>query len=413
MRNLFFLILMLLPFAAHTAFAQAPTALEIGKPIERELKVGETQSFQVELRRGKFLNATVEQQGIDVVVRVFAPDGSMLAEIDSPTGDQGSELVAVEAKTDGTHRIEIAPLDKNKTGRYTMTLISAAAAAALPPLRGQLLKQVQKLNLSSSNGKIPAFYSSGYEYRVKEMRPALEKMVEFYKRKLGIKPDFRMAVLAKEDWKKYFANRMPYGLPNANNLDLPYFIFLPATTKDSFVTLGVLKNGEQVYSAEQLKELKANGFDFEQAANKFVDSIAFHETGHILYGTYGIGYKSRWLPEFMATYFAYAFLSEKYPRLAALYRIIHTQAGIHPAAKEELLEDFERGYLGVGEDYGWYQRNFTEKAVEVYNRRGLKFITEVRNAFPNSEKGELNFNETLARMEKIDAGFTQWAKNLK
>ena len=96
---------MFLLLKGQTSFAQRPLALEIGKSVEREIKCGETNSFQVDLQKGKFLNAVVEQQGIDIVVREFAPDESLLAEIDSPTGDQGSELVALEAKTDGAHYI--------------------------------------------------------------------------------------------------------------------------------------------------------------------------------------------------------------------------------------------------------------------------------------------------------------------
>ena len=143
MKNLLIFISIFLSFAAaQTSFAQTPTALEIGKPLERELKAGETQSFQVDLQKGKFLNALVNQQGIDVLVRVFAPDGNKIAEIDAPIGDQGSEVVAVEAKTDGAHRIEIVPFDKTKTGRFAITLLSTAATVAYaPPLPPNLKRR--------------------------------------------------------------------------------------------------------------------------------------------------------------------------------------------------------------------------------------------------------------------------------
>jgi hypothetical protein len=75
--------------------------LEPGKPVERELKTGETHVYQIVLSVGQFLDAAVNQRGVDVVVRIFAPDGSKLAEIDSPNGDQGDEPVVVEAKASG------------------------------------------------------------------------------------------------------------------------------------------------------------------------------------------------------------------------------------------------------------------------------------------------------------------------
>lgn len=87
--------------------------LEPGKPIERELKAKESHSYTVELKMGQFLSAAVSQRGIDVVVRLFAPDGSKIAEIDSPNGRQGDEPIALEAKAAGAYRIEVIP---NKQG---------------------------------------------------------------------------------------------------------------------------------------------------------------------------------------------------------------------------------------------------------------------------------------------------------
>ncbi|MDT7540103.1 MAG: erythromycin esterase [Acidobacteriota bacterium] len=108
--------------------------LEQRKPIERELKAGETHAYKITLEAGQFLNAAANQRGIDVVVRIFAPDGSKIAEIDSPNGTQGDEPIALEAKTAGTYRIEIASLDKDaKPGRYEIRineLLSAKDYAA-------------------------------------------------------------------------------------------------------------------------------------------------------------------------------------------------------------------------------------------------------------------------------------------
>ena len=160
-----------------SAAAFAQNALEIGKPIERELKAGETQQFQINLQKGKFLNALVNQQGVDVIVRVFAPDNSKVADIDAPIDDRGSEVIALEAKTDGTHRIEIVPFDKTKSGRYTMTLLSSSATAAYaPPLptglkdrqTGFLKRSTVALNLPSANYRVylPIDYDAKKEYPV-------------------------------------------------------------------------------------------------------------------------------------------------------------------------------------------------------------------------------------------------------
>ena len=84
--------------------------LEQHRPIERTLGGKETHAYTIALDAGQFLDAAVNQRGVDVVVRVFAPDGKLLTEIDSPNGSQGDEPIALEAKSGGKYRIEVALL---------------------------------------------------------------------------------------------------------------------------------------------------------------------------------------------------------------------------------------------------------------------------------------------------------------
>jgi hypothetical protein len=68
-----------------------------------------------------------------------------------------------------------------------------------------------------------------------------------------------------------------------------------------------------------------------------------------------------------------------------------------------------------GVNYGWYQGQFLEQVKRVYADKGLKFLEEVRRAFPASggAKGRLGNTETLRRLEKIAPGFTAWAASLQ
>ena len=105
--------------------------LEPGKPVERELKNGETHAYQIVLSVGQFLDAAVNQRGVDLVVRVFAPDGSKLAEIDSPNGNQGDEPVVVEAKASGAYRVEVSPLQQDSSqGKYEIRINELLSADA-------------------------------------------------------------------------------------------------------------------------------------------------------------------------------------------------------------------------------------------------------------------------------------------
>src|ERR1700738_5132483 len=49
----------------------SPRPLELGKPIEMELKGGEVHSYSINLTAGQFLHLIVDQRGIDVVVTLF------------------------------------------------------------------------------------------------------------------------------------------------------------------------------------------------------------------------------------------------------------------------------------------------------------------------------------------------------
>ncbi|MGD2217351.1 MAG: hypothetical protein PVJ64_11355, partial [Gemmatimonadales bacterium] len=63
--------------------------LRLNSRIERELAPGDLHAFRVNLRSDQYLFATVEQLGIDVVVRIHDPAGRPVDEIDG-SGERGA-----------------------------------------------------------------------------------------------------------------------------------------------------------------------------------------------------------------------------------------------------------------------------------------------------------------------------------
>jgi tetratricopeptide (TPR) repeat protein len=97
--------------------------LEVGKPIERELKGDQSHSYFVRMEAGQYLEAVVEQKGIDVAVTVYAPDEKKFFEIDSPNLTQGPEPVRMIAEVAGNYRLEVKPLEKGaEPGRYEVKI---------------------------------------------------------------------------------------------------------------------------------------------------------------------------------------------------------------------------------------------------------------------------------------------------
>ena len=105
--------------------------LEPGKPIERDIAGGQVHSYRVDLTSGTFLHLVADQRGVDVVVRVFGPDGKQITKVDGPNGTNGPELVSVVAEATGTVVIEIGTLDPTAApGKYEIRLEEIREATA-------------------------------------------------------------------------------------------------------------------------------------------------------------------------------------------------------------------------------------------------------------------------------------------
>ena len=104
-------------------------SLAIGQPIERELKGGQSHSYQVSIAAGQYAYVVADQKGMDVVVKLFAPDGKLITAYDSPNGSLGPEPVHITAEATGTYRLEVGSFDTNAPpGRYEVRLVEIRPA---------------------------------------------------------------------------------------------------------------------------------------------------------------------------------------------------------------------------------------------------------------------------------------------
>src|ERR1044072_3172348 len=116
--------------AAMSTFAQTPGELTSLAELQRELKGGETHSYRIQLTTGQFLNASVEQEDIDLVTAVFGPDGKQLTESDSPNDRWGPEPILLMAPSSGKYRVDVRSPNKNApAGRYHIQMVVLREAA--------------------------------------------------------------------------------------------------------------------------------------------------------------------------------------------------------------------------------------------------------------------------------------------
>ena len=189
---------------------------------------------------------------------------------------------------------------------------------------------------------------------------------------------------------------------------------MPATSDSP--AFGLMMARKEAIPPETLNSfLKENNTTFEGVADQFVDLIVFHEVGHYLTEDFGIDPENRWLDEFLASYWSYAYISERQPQWKRVFDLLGRPSKVRP--KNTSLEDLERLYMTV-DDYGWYQGMFETRVREIYPELGLTFLSDLRRDFPKNG-GSNGFNappgtrlkpaEVLARLEKIAPGFQQWA----
>jgi CHAT domain-containing protein/Flp pilus assembly protein TadD len=155
--------------------------LEAGKPVERELKGGESHVYEIALKARQFLNAVVEQRGIDVLVQVTSANNRPVLEVDSPNGNKGDEPVMLIAETTGVYRLKVSSLEKNAPlGKYEVRVLSIRAASEKDRAvvaQYRLLQEAQKLADEAQNLRSKASYAQAV--------PLAERVLELREKALG------------------------------------------------------------------------------------------------------------------------------------------------------------------------------------------------------------------------------------
>src|SRR5215472_2719393 len=105
------------------------TLLEPGRSIDRELAGAQTDTFRIALARDQHASVTVEQLGVDVVVQVSDSTGQLLAEFDSESRKEGTEVADLVAESAAEFRLNIkARYPRVAAGRYELRTSEIRAA---------------------------------------------------------------------------------------------------------------------------------------------------------------------------------------------------------------------------------------------------------------------------------------------
>jgi len=126
MRRLSFLLYFGLLFVPAINGQTQPEPLQARKDVEKSMRAGQTHSYSLNLEKDQYVQLAIEQNGIDVMLRVFLPSGNLLREFDSPTGDEGTDYAELISETAGIYRVEIVPLNDGNlsaSGKYRLKVV--------------------------------------------------------------------------------------------------------------------------------------------------------------------------------------------------------------------------------------------------------------------------------------------------
>ncbi len=123
--------------------AKTRKTLDPGTPMEGRLVIGQPRTYALPICEGQLVRLQVEQDHLDLVVRMLSPDGRVVAEVDN-AADRGDPLtLSYLAARDGKHRVALELRGKRAVaGRYRI-LVDARPAAdnAVERLRAEALRK--------------------------------------------------------------------------------------------------------------------------------------------------------------------------------------------------------------------------------------------------------------------------------
>ena len=129
--------------------------LQLGpEPQELTLRGGEIHAFPVHLDQGQYLEINADQQGIDVYLALFGPDGERLMTTDRPTSRLGRETLSWISKTEAAYHVLACAWGRpDIQGQYLLTSAiadspspqqSARTVAALRVHEAKILRQLDR-----------------------------------------------------------------------------------------------------------------------------------------------------------------------------------------------------------------------------------------------------------------------------
>lgn len=108
-----------------------PLSLTATTAFDTSITPGSVHQYLIRLRAGGSANIIIRQNGVDLVVEVYDPSGTLIATVDSPNGRAGDEPVEIITVAAGTYRLRVRPYGSGEpAGRYSVSVPALRDARA-------------------------------------------------------------------------------------------------------------------------------------------------------------------------------------------------------------------------------------------------------------------------------------------
>lgn len=285
----------------------------------------------------------------------------------------------------------------------SVLVISLAPLCAVAAQESASAAALRRLQVDSLAGEITVYFTPGHRHRAVALQRLYEAGLRFYEDTLSHDFEVGLAVLDSAQLAAVDPKRA-YGFPWYIRRGSTPIMVMPATTHRGFVV-----------------DLLRPRFG-DDAARRGLESVGFHELGHALVQEYLYpGDTLRrppvlWFDELMATYVGQGYQWMTVP--GTLQQARQRAQGIRATgiARPSItsLAHFEANAAALDHvTYAWYEGVFAARASEIFERRGLDFLHEIRRRLPWDQIDGWTSSALLTWLDDIEPGFSAWASSLE
>ncbi len=103
------------------------------KIVTTEIAPSEKHQYKIKLGKEQLAFFKLLQQGVDVTVDTYNPEGEKMGHFDTPNGKHGPELFTIASDKKGTYVIEVSPYDENEPkSKYSIKVEKVKDKSTLP-----------------------------------------------------------------------------------------------------------------------------------------------------------------------------------------------------------------------------------------------------------------------------------------